>query len=66
MASLSGVATKLDAMPLDQIADNVHEVTERLAGLSKSPQLTESLQRLDDATAKSTSNARSARPGRAL
>jgi paraquat-inducible protein B len=50
MASLSGVAAKLDAMPLDQIADNLHEVTERLADLSKSPQLTESLQRLDDAT----------------
>jgi paraquat-inducible protein B len=49
MASFSSVATKLDAVPFDQIADNVHEITERLAGLSKSPQLTESLQRLDDA-----------------
>ena len=41
MASFSSVATKLDAVPFDQIADNVHEITERLAGLSKSPQLTE-------------------------
>jgi paraquat-inducible protein B len=48
MASFSSVATKLDAVPFDQIADNVHEITGRLAGLSKSPQLTESLQRLDD------------------
>jgi paraquat-inducible protein B len=51
MANLSNVAAKLDAVPLDQIADNLHEVTGRLADLSKSPQLSESLHRLDDATA---------------
>lgn len=51
MARLSDVAAKLDAMPLDQIADNLHDVTQRIADLSKSPQVTESLHRLDDAMA---------------
>ena len=27
MAALNSVAAKLDAMPLDQIGDNVHDVT---------------------------------------
>jgi paraquat-inducible protein B len=51
MAGMSNVAAKLDAMPLDQIGDNVHQITERLADLSKSQQLSESLHRLDDAVA---------------
>ncbi len=51
MASLSAVATKLNAIPLDQIADDVHQATQRLAALSKSPQVTATLQHLDESVA---------------
>ncbi|HUB47346.1 MAG TPA: MlaD family protein [Acetobacteraceae bacterium] len=51
MASLNAVVAKLDAMPLDQIGDNVHDVTQRLAALSKSPQTQQSLAHLDEALA---------------
>ena len=47
IASVSDVGAKLDAMPLDQIADDVHRTTQKLAALSNSPQLTDSLERLD-------------------
>ena len=47
IASLSGFGAKLDAMPLDQIAEDIHQTTQKLAALSNSPQLTESLKRLD-------------------
>ena len=48
VASLSGFGAKLDAIPLDQIADEIHQTTEKLAALSHSPQLTESLEHLDN------------------
>ena len=48
MSSVGGFANKLNAMPLDQIAQEVHRTTSRLAQLSESPELTQSLQRLDD------------------
>lgn len=51
MASLSAVAGKLNAMPLNQIADNVHQATQRIAALSKSPQVTDSLRHLDESLA---------------
>lgn len=61
MASLSAVAGKLNAMPLDQIADNVHQATERLAALSKSPQISASLHHLDESLANIAQVTRSAR-----
>jgi paraquat-inducible protein B len=47
IASVSDVGAKLDAMPLDQIADDVHRTIQKLAALSNSPQLTNSLEHLD-------------------
>jgi paraquat-inducible protein B len=47
IASFSGFGAKLDAMPLDQIADDIHQTTQKLAALSRSPQLTQSLEHLD-------------------
>jgi paraquat-inducible protein B len=44
---VSEVASKIDAMPLSGIAQDIHATTQRLAQLSNSPQLQESLQRLD-------------------
>ncbi|HUN41138.1 MAG TPA: MlaD family protein [Acetobacteraceae bacterium] len=61
MASLSAVAVKLNAMPLDRIADNVHQATKRVAALTKSPQLTASLRHLDESLANIEQVTRSAR-----
>jgi len=47
MTTVSSVAGKIDAMPIDQIATEVHDVTQRLATLSKSPEMAQSLERLD-------------------
>lgn len=47
IASVSGFGAKLQAMPLDQIADEVHQTTQKLAALSNSQQLKDSLQHLD-------------------
>ncbi|PPQ30152.1 PqiB family protein [Rhodopila globiformis] len=47
MASLSSVAGKLNAMPLDQIADEVHTMTQHFASIAASPELTQSLANLD-------------------
>ena len=51
IASFSGFGAKLAAVPLDQIADDIHQTTQRLAALSKSPQLTQSLEHLDSTLA---------------
>lgn len=51
IASFSGFGAKLDAMPLDQIAEDIHQTTQKLAALSKSPQLTQSLEHLDSTLA---------------
>jgi paraquat-inducible protein B len=51
IASFSGFGAKLDAVPLDQIADDIHQTTQKLAALSKSPQLTQSLEHLDSTLA---------------
>jgi paraquat-inducible protein B len=47
MTAVGGFSAKLNAMPLDQIADEIHQTTQRLAALSQSPQLTDSLHHLD-------------------
>jgi paraquat-inducible protein B len=44
---LDGIAAKLNTLPLDQIADNIQTVTGRLATLSKSPKLTQSVDDLE-------------------
>jgi len=50
-ATINGIAAKINALPLDEIAQNIDQVTQRLATLSKSPELTQSLQNLDKAMA---------------
>ena len=50
-ATIDGIAAKLNALPLDQIARNIHTVTQRLAALSQSSKLTDTLQNLDKAMA---------------
>jgi paraquat-inducible protein B len=47
VAKVDGVVRRIDAMPLPQIAFDIHETTSRLAALSSSPELTEDLHRLD-------------------
>jgi paraquat-inducible protein B len=47
MTAVSGIAGKLQGLPLDQIADNIRTITARLATLSQSPELTRSLQSLN-------------------
>jgi paraquat-inducible protein B len=61
IASISGVGAKLNAMPLDQIADDVHQTTQRLAELSNSPELKQSLRHLDDTLANVDAVAHAAR-----
>jgi paraquat-inducible protein B len=61
LASVSGFVGKLNAMPLDQIADNVHEATQRLAALSQSPELQNTLVHLDQSVANIDAVTRSAR-----
>jgi paraquat-inducible protein B len=47
IASASDFSAKLQAMPLDQIAGDLHRTTQKLAELSESPQLRDALQHLD-------------------
>lgn len=47
MTALNNVATKLQAMPLDQIGESVNQAVHRIAGITSSPQLTDSLKSLD-------------------
>jgi paraquat-inducible protein B len=47
MTAANRVAAKIDALPLDQIGNNVREITDRLATLSRSPQLKASLEKLN-------------------
>ncbi|HUB12738.1 MAG TPA: MlaD family protein [Acetobacteraceae bacterium] len=61
IASVDAVAAKLNAMPIDQIADDVHQATQRLAVLSASPQLRGTLRNLDEAMANVTQVTRQAR-----
>lgn len=61
IASISGVGAKLNAMPLDQIANDVHQTTQKLADLSQSQQLKDSLQHLDSTLSNVDTVAHSAR-----
>lgn len=61
IASLSGFSAKLNAMPLDQIAEEIHQTTRKLAALSNSPELRRSLQRLDGTMANVDAVTRTAR-----
>lgn len=47
ITQINDILATLNAMPLDQIAGNIHQATERLAALSKSPETRRTLQRLD-------------------
>jgi len=47
ITSMNTVAGKLDSLPLERIGANLRTITQRLAALSQSPQLTATLKRLD-------------------
>ena len=47
IAKAGDVMNKVDRLPLDQIAEEVHQVTQRMAKLSNSPELSRSLDNLD-------------------
>ncbi|HYZ21931.1 MAG TPA: MlaD family protein, partial [Rhodopila sp.] len=51
MAQASDVMAKIDSLPLNQIADNLQQTTQRLAELSQSPETKEALQNVNDAIA---------------
>ena len=48
---VSDVASKVDALPLPAIAQDIHETTQRLAHVSRSPELRETLENLDRSVA---------------
>lgn len=47
MAQVSDILAKINAMPLPQIASNIHDVTARIAMVSKSARTKRTLERLD-------------------
>lgn len=47
MAQVNDILASINAMPLDQIADDVHSATSQLAALAKSPETKRTLHRLD-------------------
>ena len=47
VAEAGDVIAKIDAMPLPQIAADIHRTTERIAEISNSPELTNSVRNLD-------------------
>jgi paraquat-inducible protein B len=51
VAQASQAVAKVNAMPFEQIGDNLRQTTERLAQLSTSPQVTEALRRINAAVA---------------
>ena len=51
MNAVSGIAGKLDRLPIDQIAGNMRTLTDRLAALSESPKLTRGLDSLQQSLA---------------
>ncbi len=61
IASISGISAKLNAMPIDQIAEDVHQTTQKLAELSQSPELKQSLHHLDQTLANVDAVANAAR-----
>ena len=51
IAKAGDVMDKIDRLPLPEIADNIHQTTQKLAALSQSPELAESLRNLDQSVA---------------
>jgi paraquat-inducible protein B len=51
LANIGGFSDKLNSIPLDDIASEVHQTTSRIAALSQSPEVTQSLHHLDDTLA---------------
>ncbi len=51
MTAVNKIAGKIDALPLDQIGQNIKEISGRIATLSKSPQLTATIENLDRSVA---------------
>ncbi len=47
LTAVNKITGKLDSLPLDQIAQNIHTITSRAADLSKSPELKQTLENLD-------------------
>ncbi|HTW71257.1 MAG TPA: MlaD family protein [Acetobacteraceae bacterium] len=61
IASVNAVAAKLNAMPIDQIAADVHQATQHIAALSASPRLQATLRNLDESMANVAQVTRQAR-----
>jgi paraquat-inducible protein B len=59
---LEAFSRKLSRVPIDQIGDNVREITARLRALSSSPQLDASIRHLDDTLTQLDRTVRSAGP----
>jgi paraquat-inducible protein B len=51
IAKAGDVMDKIDRLPLPEIADDIHRTTQKLAALSQSPELAESLRNLDHSVA---------------
>ena len=51
LASAQDVVGRINAMPLGQIAEEMHQVTAHLAALTASPHLADTLRQIDEATA---------------
>ncbi|HSU04763.1 MAG TPA: MlaD family protein [Acetobacteraceae bacterium] len=51
MTAVNSIAGKIQSLPLDQIGENIRTITARIAELSKSPQITETLDNLDRSVA---------------
>lgn len=51
MAGVSDVVAKVNQMPLSRIADNLHDISQHIAGLTGSPELRDTLHHIDRATA---------------
>lgn len=61
LASVGGVVGKIDAMPLDQIAAEIHDATRHIASLTADPALSQSLDHLEKAMANAETITREAR-----
>jgi paraquat-inducible protein B len=51
MAGVSDVVARVNQMPLSRIADNLRDISQHIAGLTGSPELTDTLHHIDRATA---------------
>lgn len=51
MTAVNTITGKISSLPLDQIAQNIHAITQRAADLAKSPEIKQTLENLDKSVA---------------